>query len=247
MDIASYMCSSIAVCSWKRYSIVWWVKYFLNLVGLSAHCATSVGCVKPVVCKLVLKRPALSLLLLSLQITKKQCCWSGALRLGFTSKDPSRINPDTLPKYACPDLVSQSGFWAKALPEEFANEGNIIAFWVDKKGRVFYRVNDSAAMLFFSGVRTAEPLWALIDVYGLTRGVQLLGEYLGVSTEVVLRHPWERASLTLPVPSLCWDKYGETAVLPSRSISAPQPGSVGVGNVARKYNLSGRWGTAATI
>ncbi|XP_031453393.1 E3 ubiquitin-protein ligase NEURL1 isoform X1 [Excalfactoria chinensis] len=109
-----------------------------------------------------------------LKITKKQCCWSGALRLGFTSKDPSRINPDTLPKYACPDLVSQSGFWAKALPEEFANEGNIIAFWVDKKGRVFYRVNDSAAMLFFSGVRTAEPLWALIDVYGLTRGVQLL-------------------------------------------------------------------------
>uniref|UniRef100_A0A8C3QYQ5 E3 ubiquitin-protein ligase NEURL1 n=1 Tax=Cyanoderma ruficeps TaxID=181631 RepID=A0A8C3QYQ5_9PASS len=109
-----------------------------------------------------------------LKITKKQCCWSGALRLGFTSKDPSRINPDTLPKYACPDLVSQSGFWAKALPEEFANEGNIIAFWVDKKGRVFYRVNDSAAMLFFSGVRTAEPLWALIDVYGLTRAVQLL-------------------------------------------------------------------------
>lgn len=125
----------------------------------------------------------LLLLLLSLQITKKQCCWSGALRLGFTSKDPSRINPDTLPKYACPDLVSQSGFWAKALPEEFANEGNIIAFWVDKKGRVFYRVNDSAAMLFFSGVRTAEPLWALIDVYGLTRGVQLLGEYLGPNAQ----------------------------------------------------------------
>lgn len=111
-----------------------------------------------------------------LQITKKQCCWSGALRLGFTSKDPSRINPDSLPKYACPDLVSQSGFWAKALPEEFANEGNLISFWVDKKGRVFYRINDSSPMLFFSGVRTTEPLWALIDVYGLTRGVQLLGE-----------------------------------------------------------------------
>lgn len=118
------------------------------------------------------------LLIFYLQITKKQCCWSGALRLGFTAKDPSRINPETLPKYACPDLVSQTGFWAKALPEEFANEGNIIAFWVDKKGRVFYRVNDSAAMLFFSGVRTTEPLWALIDVYGLTRGVQLLGRYI---------------------------------------------------------------------
>ncbi|KAM9344701.1 E3 ubiquitin-protein ligase NEURL1-like [Symphorus nematophorus] len=109
-----------------------------------------------------------------LKITKKQCCWSGALRLGFTSKDPSRINPDTLPKYACPDLVSQSGFWAKALPEELSNEGNIIAFWVDKKGRVFYRINDSSPMLFFSGVHVTEPVWALIDIYGLTRGVQLL-------------------------------------------------------------------------
>lgn len=98
------------------------------------------------------------------------------MRLGFTSKDPSRINPDSLPKYACPDLVSQNGFWAKALPEELANEGNLVAFWVDKKGRVFYRINSSSPMLFFSGVRTTESLWALIDVYGLTRGVQLLGE-----------------------------------------------------------------------
>lgn len=111
-----------------------------------------------------------------LQITKKQCCWSGALRIGFTSKDPSRINPDSLPKYACPDLVSQSRFWAKALPEELSNEGNVISFWVDKKGRVFYRINDSSPMLFFSGVQVSEPLWALIDVYGLTRGIQLLGE-----------------------------------------------------------------------
>ncbi|XP_008576353.1 PREDICTED: E3 ubiquitin-protein ligase NEURL1 [Galeopterus variegatus] len=123
-------------------------------------------------------RPVLIYEQVRLKITKKQCCWSGALRLGFTSKDPSRIHPDSLPKYACPDLVSQSGFWAKALPEEFANEGNIIAFWVDKKGRVFYRINDSGAMLFFNGVRTADPLWALVDVYGLTRGVQLLDSEL---------------------------------------------------------------------
>ncbi|KAJ8360222.1 hypothetical protein SKAU_G00167470 [Synaphobranchus kaupii] len=112
---------------------------------------------------------------IKLKITKKQSCWSGALRLGFTTKDPSRINPDSLPKYACPDLVSQNGFWGKALPEEFANEGSVITFWVDKKGRVFYRVNDSGPMLFFSGVHASEPLWALIDVYGLTRGVLLLG------------------------------------------------------------------------
>ncbi|XP_028279342.1 E3 ubiquitin-protein ligase NEURL1-like [Parambassis ranga] len=44
--------------------------------------------------------------------------------------------------------------------------------WI--KGPVFYRIIDSSPMLFFSGVHVAEPLWALIDVYGLTRGVQLL-------------------------------------------------------------------------
>uniref|UniRef100_A0A8C3ATM2 E3 ubiquitin-protein ligase NEURL1 n=1 Tax=Cyclopterus lumpus TaxID=8103 RepID=A0A8C3ATM2_CYCLU len=124
-----------------------------------------------------------------LKITKKQCCWSGALRLGFTSKDPSRINPDTLPKYACPDLVSQSGFWAKALPEELSNEGSVISFWVDKKGRVFYRINDSSPMLFFSGVHVSGPLWALIDIYGLTRGVQL--------------HQLDRLSQISPVLQIC--------------------------------------------
>lgn len=41
-------------------------------------------------------------------------------------------------------------------------------------------------MLFFSGVRTAEPLWALIDVYGLTRGVQLLGKVFEVAREVLV-------------------------------------------------------------
>ncbi|XP_069467816.1 E3 ubiquitin-protein ligase NEURL1 isoform X5 [Ambystoma mexicanum] len=149
-----------------------------------------------------------------LKITKKQCCWSGALRLGFTSKDPSRINPDSLPKYACPDLVSQSGFWAKALPEEFANEGNIISFWVDKKGRVFYRINDSAAMLFFSGVRTTESLWALIDVYGLTRGVQLLGSTIVTAH----RGPSTPSSPTFaPNSPLLIDSDGSETVLSASS------------------------------
>lgn len=237
----------IADCNWKSYSSGW-VKCFLNLVGLSAWWLLVLDGIEPVACKSMFTWQMLLLLPLSLQITKKQCCWSGALRLGFTSKDPSRINPDTLPKYACPDLVSQSGFWAKALPEEFANEGNIIAFWVDKKGRVFYRVNDSAAMLFFSGVRTAEPLWALIDVYGLTRGVQLLGEYLGPKAQGrCWAVPGEGPAWCYLSPSLCWDRHRETAVVPSQSISWPQPASVDVSNLACKYYVSGRWETTATL
>uniref|UniRef100_A0A4W5L9Y6 E3 ubiquitin-protein ligase NEURL1 n=1 Tax=Hucho hucho TaxID=62062 RepID=A0A4W5L9Y6_9TELE len=144
-----------------------------------------------------------------LKVWTDWCCWSGALRLGFTSKDPSRINPDNLPKYACPDLVSQNGFWAKALPEELSNEGNVISFWVDKKGRVFYRINGSSPMLFFSGVHTSEPLWALIDVYGLTRGVQLLVVQTYIPT--LVKAKLSSSSLSPSSPAHSPDQTGLTA------------------------------------
>uniref|UniRef100_A0A671SGB6 Neuralized E3 ubiquitin protein ligase 1B n=1 Tax=Sinocyclocheilus anshuiensis TaxID=1608454 RepID=A0A671SGB6_9TELE len=41
--------------------------------------------------------------------------WSGALRFGFTSLDPSKLALADIPKYACPDLVTRPGYWAKAL------------------------------------------------------------------------------------------------------------------------------------
>ncbi|KAL4625025.1 E3 ubiquitin-protein ligase NEURL1-like [Arapaima gigas] len=122
------------------------------------------------------RRPVAPCERVRLKIVKNQSCWSGAVRLGFTARNPSLLDPCCLPRYSCPDLVAQSGFWAKPLPEELAEEGSVVTFWVDRKGRVFCRVNDSAVALFFSGVDTGEPLWALIDVYGLTQAVQLLGE-----------------------------------------------------------------------
>uniref|UniRef100_A0A8C6W9X8 RING-type E3 ubiquitin transferase n=1 Tax=Nannospalax galili TaxID=1026970 RepID=A0A8C6W9X8_NANGA len=46
--------------------------------------------------------------------------WSGALRFGFTAHDPSLMSAQDIPKYACPDLVTRPGYWAKALPENLA-------------------------------------------------------------------------------------------------------------------------------
>ncbi|RXN08899.1 E3 ubiquitin- ligase NEURL1-like isoform X2 [Labeo rohita] len=109
-----------------------------------------------------------------LKITKKQGCWSGALRVGFSMVDPSDLSSAWLPRFACPDLVSERGFWARALPEEQCEEGTILSFWLDNTGRVFYRVNNSPPIFFFGGVPVGEPVWAIIDIYGLTRGVQLL-------------------------------------------------------------------------
>ncbi|XP_077437656.1 E3 ubiquitin-protein ligase NEURL1-like isoform X2 [Vanacampus margaritifer] len=108
-----------------------------------------------------------------LKITQTHRAWQGALRIGFTTQDPSKMNPKTLPRYSCPDLASRSDFWAKPLPEELLNNEAIISFWVSKKGRVLYRINESTPKRLFRQV-SCLPLWFLVDVYGKTRGVQLL-------------------------------------------------------------------------
>ncbi|KAG3265259.1 neuralized E3 ubiquitin protein ligase 1B [Ictidomys tridecemlineatus] len=100
--------------------------------------------------------------------------WSGALRFGFTAHDPSLMSVQDIPKYACPDLVTRPGYWAKALPENLALRDTVLAYWADRHGRVFYSVNDGEPVLFHCGVAVGGPLWALIDVYGITDEVQLL-------------------------------------------------------------------------
>ncbi|XP_051505477.1 E3 ubiquitin-protein ligase NEURL1B-like isoform X2 [Myxocyprinus asiaticus] len=100
--------------------------------------------------------------------------WSGALRFGFTSLDPSELALADIPKYACPDLVTRPGYWAKALPERLAMRDNVLAFWADRHGRVFYSINDGEPILFHCGLSVSCPLWAIIDIYGITQEVTLL-------------------------------------------------------------------------
>uniref|UniRef100_G1KQW2 E3 ubiquitin-protein ligase NEURL1B n=1 Tax=Anolis carolinensis TaxID=28377 RepID=G1KQW2_ANOCA len=126
--------------------------------------------------------------------------WSGALRFGFTTHDPSLMSADDIPKYACPDLVTRPGFWAKALPERFALRDNILAFWVDRHGRVFYSINDEEPILFHCGVKVSGPLWALIDVYGITHEVQIL-DSMFAETMTSTRLSNARLSTCLPQSS----------------------------------------------
>ncbi|XP_062332023.1 E3 ubiquitin-protein ligase NEURL1B isoform X4 [Osmerus eperlanus] len=100
--------------------------------------------------------------------------WSGALRFGFTSLDPGELASADIPKYACPDLVTRPGYWAKALPERLALRDNVLAFWVDRHGRVFYSINEGEPILFHCGLSIGCPLWTIIDIYGITQEVTLL-------------------------------------------------------------------------
>lgn len=101
--------------------------------------------------------------------------WSGALRFGFTSNDPS-THRHALPKYACPDLTNKPGNWAKALSERFAQTDAMLTYYVSESGDVRYAINGEDKGVFFSGVSTTGPLWALVDVYGNTTCVEFVGE-----------------------------------------------------------------------
>uniref|UniRef100_A0A452GNY2 Neuralized E3 ubiquitin protein ligase 3 n=1 Tax=Gopherus agassizii TaxID=38772 RepID=A0A452GNY2_9SAUR len=114
----------------------------------------------------------------TLKILKKEPCWHGGLRVGFTSMDPSKMDPGHLPPFACPHLVMQGKTWAAVLPDQCIEEGTILTFWVDHRGRVFFRSQQEARKLpLLKGIPVNGRLWAIIDVYGQTKAVQILGEH----------------------------------------------------------------------
>ena len=90
--------------------------------------------------------------------------WDGVLRIGFSAHDPSSLSH--LPKYACPDLTSNPGYWAKALSKQILTEGDVIHYYVTGNGDVHFGQGGRDLGVFFSGVDTRQPLWAMIDLYG---------------------------------------------------------------------------------
>ncbi|VVD02938.1 unnamed protein product [Leptidea sinapis] len=97
--------------------------------------------------------------------------WSGVIRFGFTSHNPATL-PHPLPKYVCPDLTNKPGNWAKALGERFSEKDNLLFYYVTSAGEVHFGINGEDKGLFFSGVDTRNPLWALVDVYGNCTAIQ---------------------------------------------------------------------------
>ncbi|XP_018321350.1 protein neuralized isoform X2 [Agrilus planipennis] len=99
--------------------------------------------------------------------------WSGVIRFGFTSNDPSTLRFG-LPKYACPDLTNKPGYWAKALAERFCSQNTVLFYYVTAAGDVHFGINGEEKGIFFSGVETRGPIWALIDVYGNSTAIEFV-------------------------------------------------------------------------
>ncbi|XP_042333054.1 E3 ubiquitin-protein ligase NEURL3 [Sceloporus undulatus] len=111
----------------------------------------------------------------TLKISKEDGKWHGGLRVGFTWEDPSLWEPRELPPFACPNLVNQGKTRACVLPDEYCEEGTIVSYWVDNQGCVFCSINgEPEDILLLDGVLVTSPLWAVMDIYGRTKEVQLL-------------------------------------------------------------------------
>lgn len=79
-------------------------------------------------------------------------------------------------RYAFPDLTNEQGYWAKAVPEAIAQRGIVLFFFISVGStEVRYGINDVEVGVFFSGVQTSSPLWALLDLYGSTVAVEFVG------------------------------------------------------------------------
>ena len=88
-----------------------------------------------------------------------------------------------LPKYACPDLTNKNGYWAKALPDRSLETNAVIHYYVNSHGEVHFGINGGDLGVFFSGVDTRQPLWALIDLYGNCTSIELVDSRRSSSKE----------------------------------------------------------------
>lgn len=111
---------------------------------------------------------------LCIRVEKHVPQWHGALRVGFTTVPPtSRALP--LPSMAIPDLTSTPGYWAAPVDESVCREGSELEFWASAGGSLYVKCDNYSQQKLLCGLDISQPLWAMIDIYGQTTSISLLG------------------------------------------------------------------------
>ncbi|XP_040573363.1 protein neuralized isoform X2 [Lepeophtheirus salmonis] len=123
--------------------------------------------------------------------------WTGVLRVGFTNVDPSTLT--SLPRYACPDLTTKPGFWAKAL-SRFATDQAAVHYFVTHNGNVYIGASGDDLEHFFNGVDAKKPLWAMIDLYGNCTTIELVDIRRQIHNNLNPRPLQPQPTLPPPIP-----------------------------------------------
>ncbi|KAM9391972.1 E3 ubiquitin-protein ligase NEURL3-like [Pholidichthys leucotaenia] len=118
-------------------------------------------------------RPVQVMERICLRVLKDVSSWHGAIRLGFTTVPPStRTLP--LPSFAIPNLTDKPGHWAAPVDSSHCEAGSELEFWVSHSGEVYVKT-ETTVIKVLKRVDVNRPLWAMVDVYGQTCAVVLLG------------------------------------------------------------------------
>ncbi|XP_002757428.1 E3 ubiquitin-protein ligase NEURL3 isoform X2 [Callithrix jacchus] len=155
----------------------------------------------------------------ALRVLREEHSWCGGLRVGFTRLDPALVSAPSLPPFVCPDLEEQSPTWAAVLPEGCALVGDVVRFWVDRRGRLFAKVNAGCRLLLREGVPAGGPLWAVMDVYGTTKAIELLDP---TDSQLPTAMLWDLSNKTVPEPgatpgeecAICFCHAANTCLVP---------------------------------
>ncbi|XP_034809654.1 E3 ubiquitin-protein ligase NEURL3 isoform X1 [Pan paniscus] len=155
----------------------------------------------------------------ALRVLREESGWCGGLRVGFTRLDPACVSVPSLPPFVCPDLEEQSPTWAAVLPEGCALTGDVVRFWVDRRGRLFAKVNAGCRLLLREGVPVGAPLWAVMDVYGTTKAIELLDP---TASRLPTAMPWDLSNKAVPEPkatpgeecAICFYHAANTRLVP---------------------------------
>ncbi|XP_004483645.2 E3 ubiquitin-protein ligase NEURL3 [Dasypus novemcinctus] len=155
----------------------------------------------------------------ALRVLRCEGGWRGGLRVGFTRLDPARVCAPSLPPFLCPDLEAQSATWAAVLPGAGARAGDVVRFWVSRRGRLRAQVNAGAPLLLRGGVLTRSPLWAVMDVYGTTKAIELLDP---AASLLPTAQPWLLGDEATPEPEggaeeecvICFHRVADARLVP---------------------------------
>ncbi|XP_067250077.1 E3 ubiquitin-protein ligase NEURL3 [Chanodichthys erythropterus] len=98
--------------------------------------------------------------------------WHGSLRVGFTHVLPEQTS---LPPLAIPNLTQSPLCAAVVVPVGICRPGSEIQFWLKKNGCLRIRSSDGRTHTEPTTLNPKWPIWAMIDVYGQTTSVVMLG------------------------------------------------------------------------
>lgn len=110
-----------------------------------------------------------------LRVERSTARWHGSLRVGFANVSPENTS---VPPLAIPDLTDCGLYAATVLSESTCLPGSEIEFWIDRNGNMCTRSADGTKSVQSTSLNIQWPIWAMIDVYGQTTAVVLLGEEL---------------------------------------------------------------------